>query len=161
MEEDFDPIAEAKNHWAKRWPEHSSYMAAATSIMRAQQLILKATDDALRPYGLTFARYEALMLLSFTKRGELPLSKLGQRLMIHPTSVTNIVDRLAQDGLIERVPHPTDRRTTLAKITDLGKKLAEEATVAVHEVNFGISHLTDDDNQDVVRVVNSIRNLRK
>ncbi len=161
MEEDFDPIAEAKNHWAKRWPEHSSYMAAATSIMRAQQLILKATDDALRPYGLTFARYEALMLLSFTRRGELPLSKLGQRLMIHPTSVTNIVDRLAQDGLIERVPHPTDRRTTLAAITDLGRKLAEAATVAVHEINFGISHLTDDDNEDVVRVVNSIRNLGK
>jgi DNA-binding MarR family transcriptional regulator len=81
--------------------------------------------------------------------------------MIHPTSVTNIVDRLAQDGLIERVPHPTDRRTTLAAITDLGRKLAEEATVAVHEVNFGISHLTDDDNEEVVRVVNSIRNLGK
>ncbi|MDA8196739.1 MAG: MarR family transcriptional regulator [Actinomycetota bacterium] len=161
MEEDFDPIAEARSHWEKRWPDHASYMAAATSIMRAQQLILKATDDALRPYGLTFARYEALMLLSFTRRGELPLSKLGHRLMIHPTSVTNIVDRLSLDGLIERVPHPTDRRTTLAKITDVGRKLAEEATLAVHDVNFGISHLSDLDNEEIVRVVNSIRNLTK
>ncbi|CAG4902930.1 MULTISPECIES: MarR family transcriptional regulator [Acidithrix] len=161
MDDDFDPIAEAKANWDKRWPEHSTYMAAATSIMRAQQLILKAADDSLKPYGLTFARYEALMLLSFTKKGELPLSKLGQRLMIHPTSVTNIIDKLTSDGLVERISHPTDRRTTLARITDLGTKLAQEATKAIHDVDFGIGHLKENQNLELIKLINAVRGLSK
>ena len=53
---------------------------------------------------------------------------MGQRLMIHPTSVTNIIDRLEQQGLVRRLPHPTDGRTTLAEITDEGRSLAKRAT---------------------------------
>jgi len=88
----FDPIDEARSQWAKRWEvEASDAMAAATSIMRAQQVVLAAVDGVLRPFGLTFARYEGLVLLSFSRQGSLPLGKMGDRLMIHPTSVTNII----------------------------------------------------------------------
>lgn len=132
-------------------------MATATSVMRAQQLVLRAVDGALRPFGLTFARYEALVLLSFTGRGELPLGRMGQRLMIHPTSVTNIVDRLARDGLIERVPHPTDRRATLARITQQGRALVSEATDAVNAVRFGVGVLDDHQMEELVRLVRHLR----
>ncbi|MGA8371088.1 MAG: hypothetical protein WB765_13240, partial [Acidimicrobiales bacterium] len=82
----FDPIDEARSQWAKRWDaDASEAMAAATSIMRAQQVVLAAVDGALRPFGLTFARYEGLVLLSFSRGGSLPLGKMGERLMIHPT----------------------------------------------------------------------------
>ena len=57
-----------------------------------------------RPYGLTFARFEALALLSFSRRGALPLGKIGDRLQVHPTSVTNTVNRLERDGLVRRAP---------------------------------------------------------
>jgi len=116
-------------------------MAAATAVMRAQQIVLAAVDEALRPFGLTFARYEALALLSFTRHGELPLGKMGPRLMIHPTSVTNAVDRLEAGGLVERVPHPRDRRTTLARITDRGRAVLAEATTAVNASGFGVAAL--------------------
>lgn len=132
-------------------------MATATSVMRAQQLVLGAVDGALRPMGLTFARYEALVLLSFTVRGELPLGKMGQRLMIHPTSVTNIVDRLSEDGLVERVPHPSDRRATLARITPRGRALVSEATESVNEVRFGLAALTKDQMDDLIGVVRALR----
>ncbi len=89
-------------------------MAAVTSVFRAQQIYLARIDAVLRPLGLTFARYEVLMLLTFSRAGALPLSKVGTRLQVHPTSVTNAVNRLADDGLITRLPHPTDGRTTLA-----------------------------------------------
>ena len=85
-------------------------MAAATAIMRVQQIVLAAVDEALRPFDLTFARYEALVLLQFSRKGSLPLGKMGERLMIHPTSVTNIVDRLEVQGFLRRVPHPTPSR---------------------------------------------------
>ena len=132
-------------------------MATATSVMRAQQLVLRAVDGALRPFGLTFARYEALVLLSFTARGELPLGRMGQRLMIHPTSVTNIVDRLTQDGLIERVPHPTDRRATLARLTPGGRTLVKKATDSVNAIRFGVGVLADDEMEQLVRLVRALR----
>ena len=95
-------------------------MAAATSVMRVQQALLAEYDAIVGEHGLTFARYEALVLLTFTQSGELPMSKIGQRLMVHPTSATNIVQRLEAVGLVERRPNPSDGRGTLAAITETG-----------------------------------------
>jgi DNA-binding MarR family transcriptional regulator len=153
----FDAIEEARRQWSDRWPDAATAMATATSVMRAQQLVLSAVDRALRPFGLTFARFEALVLLSFTGRGELPLGKMGQRLMIHPTSVTNIVDRLAVDGLVERVPHPTDRRATLAKITARGESLVLEATASVNAACFGVGALTAGEMEELITLIRALR----
>jgi DNA-binding MarR family transcriptional regulator len=112
-------------------------MKAVTSVMRVQQLWLGRCNEALQPFGLTFPRFEALSLLSFSRSGELPLGKIGARLQVHPTSVTNVIDGLERDGLVERVPHPSDRRTTLARITAEGRDRVKEATAALHEVRFG------------------------
>ena len=124
-----DPIAEARRHWEARWDaEPSQAMAAVTSVMRAQQVLMARLNALLRPHGLTFPRYEALMLLSFTRAGALPLGKIGERLQVHRTSVTNIIDKLEADGLVRRVPHSEDRRATLAEITDAGRATAKAAT---------------------------------
>ena len=132
-------------------------MAGATSIMRAQQIVLARVDEALKPFELTFARYEALVLLTFSRRGSLPLGKMGERLMVHPTSVTNIVDRLEVQGLVRRVDHPTDRRTTLCEITDDGRRLVEDATVAVTAVDLGIAGLTDREVDQLTKLLGKLR----
>ena len=154
----FDPIEEARRHWAERFGAPAAdAMATATSIMRAQQLVLSAVDGALKPFELTFARYEGLMLLYFSRRGALPLGKMGPRLMIHPTSVTNIIDRLEQQGLVRRVAHPTDGRTTLAELTERGRRRAEEATKAVNATLFGLADLGPSDLRKVVDIVTALR----
>jgi DNA-binding MarR family transcriptional regulator len=154
----FDPIEEARSQWSARWePDVGDAMAAATSIMRAQQVVLAAVDGALRPFGLTFARYEGLVLLLYSRKGVLPLGKMGQRLMIHPTSVTNIVDRLEQQGLVRRLPHPTDGRTTLAEITREGRALAARATVAVNQISFGLGELSTEDLQQLMGIIRRLR----
>jgi DNA-binding MarR family transcriptional regulator len=152
----FDPIAEARRHWDDRWPDGAA-MAAATSIMRAQQIVLARVDEALKPFDLTFARYEALVLLTFSQRGSLPLGKMGERLMIHPTSVTNIVDRLEQQGLVRRVDHPTDRRTTLCEITPAGRRVVTDATRAVTAVQLGIAGLSDREVDQLTRLLGKLR----
>lgn len=154
---EFDAIEVARNRWSERWPDAAEAMAAATSIMRAQQIVLTAVDTALRPYGLTFARFEALVLLSFTRTGRLPLGKMGQRLMIHPTSVTNIIDRLVADRLVERIPHPSDRRTTLAQITPAGRALVVRTTEAVNDAHFGLGVLDDDELGRLTQLVRTLR----
>ena len=84
-------------------------MRVATSVMRVQQILLARFDEVLKPHGLTFARYEVLVLLHFSRTGELPLKVIGSRLMVHPTSVTNAIDRLVAAGLVERPAQPARR----------------------------------------------------
>lgn len=138
---DFDPIAEARRQWDNHGWEAVDAMSAVTSIVRAQQIAMSAISAALSPLGLTFSRYEALVLLHFSRKGELPLGKMGDRLMVHPASVTNTVNRLEADGFVERVAHPTDRRTTLARITDSGRRVMEQATSALVDIEFGVGRL--------------------
>lgn len=152
----FDPIEEAKRQWDVRW-SGGVQMAAATSIMRAQQIVLAAVDAALRPHNLTFARWEALVLLAFTRNGELPLGKMGPRLMVHPTSITNTVDRLEADGLVRRVPHPTDGRATLARITPKGRRLVERATASVEAVDFGLGAMDRDGMRLLTELLQGVR----
>lgn len=101
----FDPVEAAARLWAEQWAE-TPRMRAVTSVMRVHQLVLTELDELLRPLGLTFARYEVLVLLSFSRRGALPLGKIGERLQVHATSVTPLVRRLEAAGLLRRSPHP-------------------------------------------------------
>jgi DNA-binding MarR family transcriptional regulator len=151
-----DPIAEARRQWQRRW-DGAEAMAAATSIMRAQQIVQTRVEDVLRPLDLTFARYEALVLLGFTRRGALPMGKMGERLMIHPTSVTNIVDRLEAQGFVRRRPHETDRRTTLVEITETGRQVGERATKEVIASTFGLEALSEREVDQLTRLLRKVR----
>jgi DNA-binding MarR family transcriptional regulator len=139
----FDPIDEAAAQWGRRWGGVPA-MHAVTSLMRVQQLVLARLDAILKPRGLTFARYEALVLLCFSSRGSLPMGKMGERLQVHPTSVTSIVQRLEADGLVTRRPHPDDGRAILAEVTDAGRALVQAATADLVAADFALGSLTDD-----------------
>lgn len=138
----FDPIEEARVNWKNHGWGTGRAMVAATSITRAHQLLLAEINGALGPFGLTFSRFEVLALLFFARENSLPMGKIGSRLQVHPTSVTNLVDRLVEDSLVERVPHPTDRRTTLVTLTTAGAELAPRCAAALEEINFGFVGLT-------------------
>ena len=155
--EPFDPIAEAHRQWSARWPEQADRMAAVTSVMRAQQLLLSRVEDTLKPYGLTFAAYEALRLLAFSRRGSLPMGKMGERLMVHPASVTNAITRLEQRGLVERRLSPDDRRVVLATITPDGQALVRAATEALNEASFGLPSLTAGQAAELTSTLRALR----
>ncbi len=152
----FDPIARAEELWNHRWGDAGA-MAAATSIMRVQQLLLARFDDVLKPHGLTFARYEALVLLAFSRSGELPMGKIGERLMVHPTSVTNIMQRLEQQGLVSRRPNPNDGRGLLASLTDSGREVMERATKDLVGTGFGLAALGDGGQQQLFALLRGVR----
>lgn len=152
----FDPIQEARRQWIAHGLTEPDAMAAATSIIRAQQLVSTAIDRTLRPLDLTFARYEVLMLLSFSRQGALPTTKMAHRLMVHPTGVTRLIDKLEQQDLVLREPHPTDRRGTLVRITPRGRRLATTATRAIEKMRFGI----DLDDASLTQLANSLTQFR-
>lgn len=138
----FDPIERAGDLWESHFGDATA-MRLATSVMRVQQLMMSALDSALKPFGLTFSRYEVLVLLLFSKRGTLPLSKIGERLMVHPTSVTSAIDRLEAQGYVARVPDEEDRRRTLARLTPSGRSTVRKATKAVSAIDFAITGLDE------------------
>ena len=157
----FDPVERAGELWMAHWPGESpdvyASMRAVTSIMRAHQILLADLDARLRSFGLTFSRYEALVLLSFSASGSLPLSKIGERLQVHATSVTNVIDRLEAADLVRREPNPRDGRGVLAVLTPRGRDVAEQATRRLNDARFGLDGL---DEADLDELFVTLRRLR-
>jgi DNA-binding MarR family transcriptional regulator len=152
----FDPIERAGQTWEQRFGPASA-MRAATSVFRVQQILLARFDEVLKPHALTFARYEVLVLLTFSRTGELPLKVIGSRLMVHPTSVTNAIDRLVAAGYVARRPNPNDGRGVLAAITDDGRRVVERATAELTGLDFGLGDLSEDDRAALFDVLKRVR----
>ena len=154
----FDPIFEARRQWIVHgWFTEAQNMAVITSIVRLQQIFLSRADVALRRFDLTFSRYEVLMLLSFSKRGSVPLGKIGERLQVNAASVTNSVDRLESEGLVSKRPNPDDRRGTLASLTASGRGLANRATAVMNVEVFSYLGL---DEQEIRSLFQTLAKLR-
>ncbi len=152
----FDPIDEAARQWGLRWGAVDQ-MHAVTSLMRVQQLVLGQLDTLLKPHGLSFARYEALVLLTFSRAGSLPLGKMGERLQVHPTSISSIIDRLEAAGLVVRRPHPDDGRAVLAEITEQGRSVVEAATADLVEARFAIADMSAEELRELSALLTPVR----
>lgn len=154
----FDPIDEARRHWEERWDEDAAReMVAVTSIMRVHQILMARLNEVLEPFNLTFPRYEALMLLYLSRRGSLPLGKIGERLQVHRTSVTNTIDGLEAAALVKRTPHESDRRAVLAEILPAGREAAERATAALNAAGFATEPLSATDLDSLAELLRTLR----
>jgi len=154
----FDPIAEAHKQWvAHAWAAAADGMAAVTSIVRAQQILFGRIDATLRPFALSFARYEILMVLTFSSRGSMPMSRLGSRLQVHPASVTSAVERLEDQGFVCREPDAGDRRKVLATITESGRAIALSATQALNDQVFTSVGISTAETTELVAVLEILR----
>lgn len=155
---DRDPIAEAHRQWvAHGWADAADGMALMTSVIRAQQLINERVEAVLRPHELTFARFEVLRLLAFSRRQSMPMSRLGSLLQVHATSVTSAVDRLERQGLVERLRPESDRRIVLASLTTKGVERVEAATADLNAQVFSSPGLEPDEVATATGLLASLR----
>jgi DNA-binding MarR family transcriptional regulator len=154
---DRDPIMEAHHLWVENgWQECAAGVTAVTSIMRVHQVLTQRADQILAPIELTFSRYEVLVRLYFSDK-PLSLARLGKLLQVHQTSITNLVDKLEARGLIERAPHPTDRRSTIARITPTGCSLTGDAIARLNSGLFRDLGLTSDEVRVLIDVLTKMR----
>jgi DNA-binding MarR family transcriptional regulator len=153
-----DPLAEARRQWIEHgWVDAADGMSVVTTVMRVQQMLLARIDEALAPFDLTFARYEILMLLSFSRTGSLPLGKIGSRLQVHPTSASSAVDRLERQGFVRRSAHPTDGRTTLVALLPAGRDIAGRATTVLNAQVFGAVGLSTTETHQLLGLLETFR----
>jgi DNA-binding MarR family transcriptional regulator len=151
-----DPVALVHREWRLRW-SGADAMTAAMSIDRAQQLLVARINASLKPFDLTLSRYETLLLLAISETGSLPLGRMSDLMMVHPTSVTNNLDRLEAQGYVRRFPHETDRRTTLAEITSSGHEIVEIASRELQKIEFGLDQLAPKERVVLGRILRKVR----
>ena len=132
-----------------------AYFNAASALVRTASLAGHQVDDLLKEHGLTFARFEVLLLLSWSRRGQAGLTRIGDQLLVHQASITGVVDRLEADGLVRRIRHDSDRRITLAQITNRGRAIAAAATQTIAErLQLGI---TDTAASEIFALIQKLR----
>ena len=152
-----DPIEEFVDEWrAAGWGEELP-MAVVASIMRAERMLLNRNEATLRSFDLTFPHYKLLVALLFRPGNAVPMSNLSELLMVHPTSVTNTVDRLEGRGLVQRARHPRDRRALVVELTDDGRDTARRVVKALVGDGFGVRGLTDAELRSLVALLRKVR----
>ncbi|HVW33940.1 MAG TPA: MarR family transcriptional regulator [Acidimicrobiia bacterium] len=156
FEDQPDPLMAVHHEWRLRWSGADS-MTAALSIARAEQLVAARLNAALRPFDLTMGRYETLLLLAVSETGQLPLGRMSELMMVHPTSITNNIDRLEAQGYVRRMPHESDRRTTLAEITSSGREIVDIASHELQKIDFGLDALSPRERVQLSRILRKVR----
>jgi MarR family transcriptional regulator, organic hydroperoxide resistance regulator len=100
---------------------------------RVTHRLLLALDAALADLALTAGEVNALAC--FGTAGALPVRELVVATGQKPSTLTGVLDRLERRGLLERAPHPTDRRALQAKLTSEGEAARDEVLAAFGRVD--------------------------
>jgi DNA-binding MarR family transcriptional regulator len=156
-----DPLAYAMEQLSKHWPDFDSEAVWATALLlRTSDLVQAQLDATIRDMGVTFARLELLLMLYYSKKRELPMGRISERLMIHRSSVTGAMIRLVELGLVERVQVEGDRRLVIARLTSKGRDVVERAVTPLADIRFGFEGLSREDTIQLARLLAKLRVAR-
>jgi DNA-binding MarR family transcriptional regulator len=142
------------------WPNPEAN-AAFMSVIRAYHLLQKQMRLTLQPRDLQVIDYGALVSLALAPDGQLTLAALAKALLVAPTRLTYIVDRLERRGTLERRPHDRDRRSVVARITAEGRALVAAGTEAVAADNFGFGDMGPDELRALTRTMLGIEEVAR
>jgi len=108
---------------------HDPRLAAWRTFLRAHARVVRHLEQELQAdQGLALTDYDVLVQLSAADERRLRMSELADRLLLSRSGVTRLVDRLAADGLVERVVCESDRRGQWASLTDAGRERLRRAS---------------------------------
>jgi DNA-binding MarR family transcriptional regulator len=107
------------------------------SLYMAFAILRKESDRALAPYQLTVPQASVLALLA--EAGQpLPITRIARLLLQESPSITSLVDRMCDTGLVERTKDPHDRRVALVRLTRKGRQTHDGLRVAAAQFNDGL-----------------------
>jgi DNA-binding MarR family transcriptional regulator len=138
--------------------DHERWMGAWLALLRTHARLWDQVEAQMRrDHGLTIARYDVLAQLD-AAGGRLRLSDLGASIVLSPSGLSKLLDRMRASDLIRREPDPQDARSTFAVITARGRALIKKARRTHHELlqeRFGDA-LDDRDVADLTRICERI-----
>jgi DNA-binding MarR family transcriptional regulator len=80
-------------------------------------------------HGLSMGEYDVLVRLARASDRSLRMSDLAERVLLSPSGLTRLVDRLVAKRLVRRLPDPDDGRASRASLTDEGLRLVRRAAI--------------------------------
>jgi DNA-binding MarR family transcriptional regulator len=107
--------------------------ATIFSLIEAADQLKENVSTALKKVGLSYPKYDVLSQLADAQE-PLSLRVLAECQGCAASNITQIVDRLEAEGLVQRVDDPDDRRSVRAELTDEGRRLAEEGATQIELV---------------------------
>jgi DNA-binding MarR family transcriptional regulator len=139
--------------------ERASREAGMLGLLEVARLVQERVEAALESVGLSGPKY--LTLEQLVRAGEpMSLSALADCRKCVRSNITQLVDRLESDGLVERVDDPIDRRAVRARVTALGIERFEAGSAAVQGVQAELaSRVSDYDRENFLRVLAAFKNL--
>ncbi|MFI0420979.1 MarR family winged helix-turn-helix transcriptional regulator [Spongiactinospora sp. 9N601] len=153
----FDVVEEAEDAYRSRGVPGPARAATGIAIERAYKLLQAHAQSSLREHNLTWAGWQALMLLSFARHKSLPLSRLAARAGAHPTTITKTIDRLERDGFVRRRGLDGDRRVTVVEITPEGESAQDAVMRMEGESGYGLDALGDDEIATLLALLRKLR----
>jgi DNA-binding MarR family transcriptional regulator len=138
--------------------DHSRWMPAWLALVRTHARLWDQLEAQVRrDHGLTIARYDVLAHVEMAG-GQLGLSELASSVVLSPSGLSKLLDRMEVSGLIKRDPDPNDARSTFATITPQGRSLVKKVRRSHHKLlqqTFGAA-LDDRDVADLTRIMGRI-----
>jgi DNA-binding MarR family transcriptional regulator len=157
MTTEADAVEYTRQHWAESGQPAAEHFAAMGALMRTHQLMVNEMDRLLKPHNLSRTAFLLMATLLMSREHTRPLGQLSRHLMVHPTTVTLVIDQLAGRDLVTRRPHPTDRRTVLATLTDEGRRVVAKASDDLGAAQFGLSGVSESLAQRLTGVLGQVR----
>ncbi len=123
------------------------------SLLHAAGVVEARVETRLAEVGLSLPKLAALYQLTLAG-SSLPLGQLAERLSCVKSNVTQLVDRLEADGLVERASDPSDRRSRLAVLTDSGRQAFEQGAQIQQQAERDLfSVLNPDETRQLTAIV--------
>src|SRR5690242_11133706 len=136
-----DSIRWGRDRWeAKYGKEHAHAMEAFSSLMRTREVLVEWMNERLAKLDLSWIDYDLLSVIEFIGGGAMALGKIRfhvRRFIIHQTSITNVVARLTDRGIVTTSPDANDGRVTVVELTALGRRRLRRAHTILADDDFG------------------------
>ena len=156
-----DPIAAGRERWERKYGSSAAdAMEAVSSLVRVREILVNYMDQYLTEMDMSFGEYDVLQVIADYGNGSLALGKIApraRRFFNHQTSMTNVVSRLVDRGLVTLRRDPGDKRVTLAELTPLGKRRLKKAHETLAGVQFGLDGLSRQEQRDLNALLYRVR----
>ena len=120
------PVLGVRGAIRQNKPFRSARQEGAIALLRTASVVRRAIARVIEPHGLSLAQYNALRIIRGAGTAGVPTLDIRDRMIEEGTTITRLLDRLEQAGLIRRERAVPDRRQVMCRVTDNGRKLLEK-----------------------------------
>jgi DNA-binding MarR family transcriptional regulator len=155
---DTTPVLDAETRAAERPADHKDELRLWLRLLTCTTMIEGEIRTRLREkFDVTLPKFDLMAQLDKTPDG-LTLGDLSRRMMVSNGNITGLVERLVDLGVVERVPHPTDRRAAFVRLTPMGRANFNE--MAAEHAEWIAAFASDMSSQEIAMMLRLLAKMK-